>query len=173
MRLPSLFSLVLLSEAVGRASGNNNNNSCLDQVSANTMAMFSGAPFALAPRYDNGSACAGYCDNLAECHAWLYSVRGGDCQLYKKTALSTFSSQQFMYGVCGSRLPPSSSVAAAAAANSAVVAGVGSPANSGISVSTPAFSAEMSSGSSSSSKSIALSKRHIDNHRHHHHGHRN
>ncbi|RAK76377.1 uncharacterized protein BO72DRAFT_459610 [Aspergillus fijiensis CBS 313.89] len=138
MRLASFFSLVLLSEAVGRVSG----NSCLDRISANTMAVFSGAPFALAPRYDNGSACAGYCDGLAECHAWLYSARGGDCQLYKKTALSTFPSQHFMYGVCGSndnnsrRLPLAT--AASVTASSAVVGVVGSPTSSDTGVPTPA-----------------------------------
>ncbi|RAH65561.1 uncharacterized protein BO66DRAFT_462037 [Aspergillus aculeatinus CBS 121060] len=148
MRLASFFSLVLLSEAVGRVSG----NSCLDRVSANTMAVFSGAPFALAPRYDNGSACAGYCDGLAECHAWLYSARGGDCQLYKKTALSTFPSQHFMYGVCGGgggggggggdgggesrRLP--SATAASVTASSAVVGVVGSPTSSDSGIPTPA-----------------------------------
>ncbi|PYI22782.1 hypothetical protein BO99DRAFT_409575 [Aspergillus violaceofuscus CBS 115571] len=166
MRLASFFSLVLLSEAVGRVSG----NSCLDQVSANTMAVFSGAPFALATRYDNGSACAGYCDGLAECHAWLYSARGGDCQLYKKIALSTFSSQHFMYGVCaggGSRRLPSAT-AASVTANSALVAVVGSPTSSDIGVPTPAaFS--VASGSSNGN---ALSRKHLDNHRHHHHGHR-
>ncbi|PYI14732.1 hypothetical protein BO99DRAFT_416543 [Aspergillus violaceofuscus CBS 115571] len=128
------------------------------------MAVFSGAPFALATRYDNGSACAAYCDGLAECHAWLYSARGGDCQLYKKTALSTFPSQHFMYGVCSSP----SATAASITASSAVIVVVGSPTSSDIGVPTPA-ALSVASGSSTGN---ALSRKHLDNHRHHHHGHR-
>ncbi|CAK48459.1 uncharacterized protein BO96DRAFT_344819 [Aspergillus niger CBS 101883] len=94
MKLSS-FVISLLLTTVGNASAG-----CLDHISANTMAIFSGAPLAFATDYQTGSQCASYCGSLAECMSWLYSVRGGECQLYKGTALSTFSSQHFMYGVC-------------------------------------------------------------------------
>lgn len=104
MRLSSFFSLLVL-DAIHTVSG-----TCLGRVSNNIMAVFSGAPFAFAMNYRNGSACAGYCEGLRECTAWLYSVKGGECQLYKTTALSTFTSQHFVYGICdGLHLPAASS----------------------------------------------------------------
>lgn len=104
MRLASVFLLSLL-DAIHTVSG-----TCLSRISNNVMAVFSGAPFAFATNYRNVSACAGYCDGLFECAAWLYSVKGGECQLYKATALSTFTSQHFIYGICdGYHLPSSSS----------------------------------------------------------------
>ena len=100
----SYFSSLLILETICTVS-----STCLDQISANTMAVFSGAPFAFATNYGNGSACASYCDRLPKCAAWLYSVRGGDCHLHKASALSTFTSQHFMYGICDGYRPPASS----------------------------------------------------------------
>lgn len=111
MKLSS-FVISLLLTTVGNASA-----SCLDHILANTMAIFSGAPFAFATNYQTGSQCASYCDSLAECTSWLYSVRGNECQLYKGTALSIFSSQHFMYGVCdGHRILTTPSAGSSAAA---------------------------------------------------------
>ena len=94
MKLSSYFISLLF------ATAGNTYASCLDHISANTMGIFSGAPFAFTTNYETGSQCASYCDSLAECTSWLYSVRGGECQLHKGSPLSTFSSQHFMYGVC-------------------------------------------------------------------------
>ncbi|OOF90905.1 hypothetical protein ASPCADRAFT_134931, partial [Aspergillus carbonarius ITEM 5010] len=118
MRFTSFFSLLLLDTMYIVSS------TCLDHISPNTMAVFSGAPYTFVTNYENGSACAGYCDRLPECTAWLYSVRGGECQLYKATALSTFTSQHFMYGICDGHRPPaaSSSVAVVSASPTASAA---------------------------------------------------
>lgn len=113
MRISTFLSVILL-DAVCTVSG-----TCLDQVSSNTMAIFNGAPFAFAKDYGSGQECAGFCDKLSECNAWLFSERGGECQLYKANALSTFKSQHFTYGICnGHRSSPASSSVAVAAVTS-------------------------------------------------------
>ncbi|PWY88965.1 hypothetical protein BO70DRAFT_350224 [Aspergillus heteromorphus CBS 117.55] len=118
MRLSLVPLSIILGVAVSTTSA-----SCLDQISANTMGVFSGVPLTFASGYLNGSACAYHCDALELCNAWLYSVAGGECQLYKQKALSTFKSQKFMYGICGGHTPKiaSSSAAPVHSASSSMV----------------------------------------------------
>ncbi|KAH1330077.1 hypothetical protein KXV31_002888 [Aspergillus fumigatus] len=94
--------------------------SCLNNIQNNTIGFFSSAPLTFSYKHPSAFHCAFKCEKLEHCQAWLYADPG-DCQLYRRAALSTASNPNFLYGLCDGASPRPSPSASPSMTSGAVV----------------------------------------------------
>ncbi|KAE8165406.1 hypothetical protein BDV40DRAFT_65505 [Aspergillus tamarii] len=111
MFLFKAVSLLLAVEAAAATSP-----PCTGSVLNDTISFFSQAPLTFSYEVNITSLCAARCARLPNCHAWLYSASGRECQLYRQQPVSQSYNPQFVSGICGEpteplsyRIAPSSS----------------------------------------------------------------
>ncbi|KAJ5767252.1 uncharacterized protein N7511_004868 [Penicillium nucicola] len=73
---------------------------CHDSTSHGTIAFFSSAPMTFSYNITDTTACASKCQILSGCRAWLFN-KGGRCELFRDSAVTTTSNPNFIYGGCG------------------------------------------------------------------------
>ncbi|OJJ73122.1 hypothetical protein ASPBRDRAFT_53352 [Aspergillus brasiliensis CBS 101740] len=73
--------------------------SCMDDISHDTIAFFSGAALTFGSNYTDASDCGLRCATIPACQAWLFT-NGGQCELFRQSPVATAANPNFTYGVC-------------------------------------------------------------------------
>lgn len=73
--------------------------SCVDHISHDTIAFFSGAALTFGSNYTDAADCGIKCSSISACEAWLFTS-GGQCELFRHPPVATAANPNFSYGVC-------------------------------------------------------------------------
>lgn len=72
---------------------------CLDHISHDTIAFFSGAALTFGSNYTDAADCGIKCSSISTCQTWLFTS-GGQCELFRHSPVATAANPNFSYGVC-------------------------------------------------------------------------
>ncbi|KAF7174510.1 hypothetical protein CNMCM6106_008973 [Aspergillus hiratsukae] len=98
LSLPSILALLFLGGILTWTASVS--ASCLNNVHNDTIGFFSNAALAFGFEYPSITECAGHCDRLEHCRAWLFHGHAGECQLYRNIPVANAVIPGFTYGVC-------------------------------------------------------------------------
>ncbi|KAF7139720.1 hypothetical protein CNMCM5793_007558 [Aspergillus hiratsukae] len=96
LSLPSILALLFLGGILTWTASVS--ASCLNNVHNDTIGFFSNAALAFGFEYPSITECAGHCDRLEHCRAWLFHGHAGECQLYRNIPVANAVIPGFTYG---------------------------------------------------------------------------